>query len=172
MIKNYLSYTECLKHLYRTGWLHNGLKAPETVAAHSWQMAMLALYLSTKTKDDYDFDKVIQLCLCHDLGESIIGDITPHENNYLAKEKIEKIAVDKIADECDCNKIKELFYEYEEKRTPESKLANDLDKLDMLIQALDYEKKYPNKDFKEFKQSAIAKITTPLGKEILKELMK
>ena len=168
-MKNLLKYTAKLKHLPRTGWLRHGIDNPESVASHSWQMAMLALKLAETVKN-YDMNKVIKLCLCHDIGESVIGDITPHDSHYLSKNEIEQQAVYQIADESHLPELKLLFAEYEANQTPEAKLANDLDKLDMFAQALDYEKKYPDKDLAEFRQSAIKAIQTDIGKKLLEEL--
>jgi len=171
-MKKLLKYTEKLKHLPRTGWLRYNIDKPETVAAHSWQMAMMAIKLSeTVAKDTYNMEKVIKLCLCHDMGESIIGDITPRDVRYADKKQIEQQAIEKIAEESDFTELKALFAEYEANQTPEAELANDLDKLDMFAQALDYETKYPNKDLTEFRQSAEQAIKTNIGKAILKELM-
>ncbi len=168
-MKKILMYSEKLKHLFRTGWVREGINNPETVASHSWQMAIMALYLSEKKGDQYDFNKVIKLCLCHDLAESIIGDITPQQEKYKEKGTQEKQAMVKIAAECDFPEAVKLFDEYEKNITPEAQLANDLDKLDMYAQAVAYEQKFPHKDLSEFKISAVAKIQTPLGKAILKE---
>lgn len=172
MIKNILKYTEQLKHLKRTGWLRVGITEPETVASHSWQMALIALYLSENKDEKYDFDKVIKLSLCHDLAESVIGDITPHDKTYNKKNLKEKEIMNTMAKECQFSQIASLFDEYEQNITPEAKLANDLDKLDMFIQALDYEQKHPDKDLSEFKSSATIKIQTSLGKTLLKEISK
>lgn len=89
-MKKILTYLEKLKHLSRTGWVGEGIENPETVASHSWQMAVMALYLSEKVMNKYDFNKVIKLCLCHDLAESIIGDITPQQEEYKGKVTQEK----------------------------------------------------------------------------------
>lgn len=169
-MKKILTYSEKLKHLSRTGWVREGIESPETVASHSWQMAIMALYLSEKAGNKYDFNKVIKLCLCHDLAESIIGDITPEQKEYKGKDMQEKKAMERLAVECDFPEVLMLFDEYEKNITPEAKLANDLDKLDMYAQAVDYEQKFPHKNLSEFKISAAAKIQTPLGKAILKEL--
>ncbi len=168
-MKNLLKYTLKLKHLTRTGWLRHNINSPETVAAHSWQMAMMALQLS-QTEKTYDFTKVIKLCLCHDMGESIIGDITPLDVRYANKKQIEQEAISNIAKESDFAELASLFLEYENNQTPEAKLANDLDKLDMYVQALDYEAKYQDKSLDEFKQSAIQAIQTELGKKILQNI--
>lgn len=168
-MKNLLKYTSTLKHLPRTGWLRYGIDAPETVASHSWQMAMMALNLA-QTEKGYDFNKVIKLCLCHDLGESVIGDITPSDPRYANKKQLETQAIDKIAVESDFAELKALFREYEDNQTPEAQLANDLDKLDMYAQALDYEAKYPHKDLSEFCLSATKAIKTDIGLQILETL--
>lgn len=171
-MKNLLQFSEKLKHLPRTGWLIEGIEYPETVAAHSWQMALMALALSEQATDKYDYDKVIKLCLCHDLAESVIGDITPHEKEYKDKSVKEIAAIQSISQQSNFPMLLPLFIEYEDNQTKEARLAHDLDKLDLYAQALDYEKKYPNKDLSEFKESAISGIKTTLGKKILKNLEK
>ncbi len=170
-MKKLLPYSERLKHLPRTGWLVRGIAAPETVAAHSWQMALVALQLSVEYAGDYDFNKVIKLCLCHDLAESIIGDITPCEAAYETKAEKEAAAMVQLAADAAFPEAALLFNEYEAQITPEAQLANDLDQLDLYAQSLDYEQKYPEKDLTEFRTRAAAKIKTPLGKKLLKELI-
>ena len=171
MMKQLLTYTEKLKHLPRTGWLRHGIEIPETVASHSWQMAMMAMQLSgTRITTAYDYNKVIKMCLCHDLGESIIGDITPNEATYATKQTVEKQAIKQIAEQGNIPEIISLFAEYTENKTPEAQLANDLDKLDMYAQALDYENKNPQKDLSEFKHSAKLALKTDIGKALLHEL--
>lgn len=168
-MKKLLEYTAKLKHLPRTGWLRYKISPVESVAAHSWQMAMMALKLSAK-EQGYDFDRVIRLCLCHDMGESVIGDITPNDKKYKNKNIIEQKAVTDIAKKNKMPELEWLFAEYEANETPEAQLANDLDKLDMYAQALDYEQKNPDKDLSEFRQSAQKAIKTKLGKKLLKAL--
>lgn len=170
-MKQLLFYTEKLKHLPRSGWLRKKIQTPETVAAHSWQMAMMAMQLSrTMIKENYDFDKIIRMCLCHDIAESLIGDITPLEEAYAKKQEAEKSAINFIAEDADMPEIIILFREYEENKTPEAQLAHDLDKLDMYAQSIDYEKKDQTLNLSEFRQSAEKEIKTPLGKAILKDL--
>lgn len=171
-MKQLLKYSEKIKHLPRRGWLRTNIDNPETVGAHSWQMSLIALYLSTTSiKKEYDFNHVIKLCICHDLAESKIGDITPKDAAYSTKGEREQKAMKEIAQEANFPLLIELFAEYEANQTPEAKLANDLDKIDMLIQARYYEKEYADKNLGEFKQSAIKSIQTEIGKKIAQELM-
>ena len=110
-MKRLLVYSEIIKHLPRTGWKRKGVPEPETVASHSWQMALMALYLSQGNALEYDFDKVIKLCLCHDLAESKLGDITPIDAAYSSKAVRETAAMAEIAVEADFPAAAELFAE-------------------------------------------------------------
>ena len=171
-MKQLLKYSERIKHLPRSGWLRVKINNPETVGAHSWQMSLIALYLSTTTvKEEYDLNHVIKLCICHDLAESKIGDITPIDAAYSAKGEKEQVAMQEIARESDFPLLIELFAEYKANQTPEARLANDLDKIDMLIQAFDYETRYSDKKLDEFKQSALKNIHTEIGKKIAQEII-
>ena len=170
-MKKLIQHTEILKHLPRTGWLRHQIENPEPVAAHSWQMAMMAMQLSgTLIEEPYDFNKLIKMCLCHDFGESIIGDITPSDKRYQDKAIAEQKAVNYLAECCDMPEVMLLFEEYEKNETKEAKLAHDFDLLDIYAQSVDYETKYPDKDLSEFRQTTINKLQTPLGKAILKDL--
>ena len=169
-MKTLTRYSEILKHLPRSGWVHKNISNPETVAAHSWQMSLLAIYLAKDYGKEYDFEKVIKLCICHDLGESMIGDITPKEEAYKNKPSQELSAIRKLSSSADFPELLSLFEEFELKQTKEAMLATDLDAIDMYIQAKDYVTKYPKTDLTEFFQSAERKIKTALGKKLLSEL--
>ena len=134
-----------LKDVVRAGWVRAGVQNPESVAAHSWGMALLATQLCP---DDVDLGRVLQLCILHDIAEVQVGDITPHDNvspeekHRLESEAIENMGVDAAA----------AFSEYEAQQTPESRFVRFLDKLDMSLQAEIYESQDLN--LSEFKQEA------------------
>ena len=65
-----------LKDIERTGWVRAGVSKPESVAAHSWGMATLALKLCPP---ELNLARVLSICLVHDLAEVIVGDLTPHD---------------------------------------------------------------------------------------------
>ena len=138
-----------LKEVLRSGWVRNGVSNPESVAAHSWGMAILALKLTPK---DLDLVKVISLCLVHDIPEVIVGDLTPHDD-CSNKAQDESRAMKELAPEWFA-----LFEEYELEESEEAKFVKQLDKLDMGLQAMIYESKQ-GLDLSEFKQSALSKIT-------------
>jgi putative hydrolase of HD superfamily len=133
-----------LKDVQRQGWVDAGVPSPESVAAHSWGMAVLALKLCP---DDLDLTKVLRLCLIHDLPEVIVGDLTPrHDRSTKAAD--EHAAMKALAPEW-----LTLFEEYEAQATPEAVFARRLDKLDMALQASLYEER-TELDLQDFINSA------------------
>ena len=134
-----------LKDVVRAGWVRAGVQNPESVAAHSWGMALLATQLCP---EDVNLCRVLELCILHDLAEVRVGDITPHDNvspeekHRLESEAKENMGVDAAA----------AFSEYEAQQTPESRFVRYLDKLDMSLQAEIYESQDLN--LSEFKQEA------------------
>ncbi|MBR5598449.1 MAG: HD domain-containing protein [Alphaproteobacteria bacterium] len=169
-MKNLLKHTQNLKHLQRTGWKRKNISNPETVASHSWNMAMIALYLEKEFSRDYDIQKVINLCLVHDLGESIIGDITPDEKSYQNKQDKEIEAIKTISANSSFDKLYDLFIEYEENKTKEANLAHDLDQIDMYAQSLYYENEDSLQNLEEFRNSALSKIKTQCGLSLINKL--
>ena len=138
-----------LKDVARTGWVRNDVNNPESVAAHSWGMAILALKLTPK---ELDLSKVLSLCLVHDIPEVRVGDLTPHDD-CSTKADDELSAMKELSPEW-----VHLFEEYELGKTEEAKFVKQLDKLDMGLQAMIYESKQ-GLDLSEFKSSALSKIT-------------
>ena len=138
-----------LKQLPRTGWVRSDVDNPESVAAHSWGMAILALRLSP---ENLDMIKVLSMCLVHDLPEVRIGDLTPHDD-VSNKAELERAAMSMIAP----NWL-EIFEEYEEGATEEAKFVKQIDKLDMGLQAILYQNQQ-GLDLSEFITSAKARIS-------------
>lgn len=134
-----------LKDVERTGWVRAGVNKPESVAAHSWGMATLALKLCPK---ELDLSRVLSMCLVHDLAEVIVGDLTPHDKiGGEEKHQLERQAMLEMAPEW-----VDLFDEYESASTPEAKFVKTMDKLDMGLQAIRYTEQ--DIDLSEFISSA------------------
>uniref|UniRef100_A0A914VYV6 5'-deoxynucleotidase HDDC2 n=1 Tax=Plectus sambesii TaxID=2011161 RepID=A0A914VYV6_9BILA len=129
-----------LKHLKRTGWVKREVDGPETVAGHMYRMALLAFLLNDGSVDR---DRCIRMALVHDLGEAIVGDITPHcgvsdqdkyEREKAAMERIAELVPNEVGKE-----LVELWQEYEKGETAEARAVKQLDKFDMMAQAHEYE---------------------------------
>lgn len=129
----FMSIAEKLKCTTRHSWTSSNRQ--ESVAEHSWRLCLLAYSLKNELKD-YDIDKVMLMCLVHDLGEAITGDI-PAFNKNEKDEEIEKEAVNKVIEVLDRElgeELKNIFNEIHEEKTKESKLFKALDKLEVVMQ--------------------------------------
>ena len=146
-----------LKQLPRTGWVRSNVENPESVAAHSWGMAILALRLAPK---DIDLTKVLSMCLVHDLPEVKVGDLTPHDD-VSNKAELEHSAMKELAPDWLA-----LFEEYEAGESREARFVKQIDKLDMGLQAMLYQNEQ-GLDLTEFVVSAKAKISDTDLLEIL-----
>ncbi|MEK6956200.1 MAG: HD domain-containing protein [Nanoarchaeota archaeon] len=126
----------------RTGWINNNINNPESVADHSFRTAILA-NLFIKNVPTLNSEKVLKMVLMHDLGESIIGDIVTEDGNHTllqqsVKDNQEIEAVKMLFNNLD-EMTSSIIIEYIEQKTQESKFVKELDKLEMIIQALEYE---------------------------------
>jgi len=140
-----------LKNVTRAGWVRAGVDKPESVAAHSWGMSILALRLCPP---ELDLARVLSLCLVHDLPEVRVGDLTPHDD-CSTKAEDERAAMLALAPEWI-----ELFDDYEHGNSPEARFVKQLDKLDMGLQAKVYQRtQHLNLD--EFIESAKKRISDP-----------
>jgi len=161
-----------LKRVKRTGWTYISIKNPESVADHSYRTSLMAFLLGKKL--GLDENKMIKLALLHDLAEAETGDLVVEGKGPLfnttkeEKQKLERGAAKKIFKNSGCL---ELWEEYEDKKSPEAKAVWEIDKLEMALQALEYEKEgYPKKDFEDFWGTAKNQIKTKELKKILSQL--
>ncbi|MFH1174403.1 MAG: HD family hydrolase [archaeon] len=159
-----------LKDVQRTGWVHKGIPHPESVAHHSWGVALLALIIPTPPA--VDRERLVAMALIHDLGEIAIGDWVWEKGAYSDVERQKKKHEHELAfmNNTLIGEQRELGIEFIEQQTPTAKFLKELDKLDMVFQALEYEKRVPAATLDEFWENAEKYITTPSLKEILATL--
>lgn len=133
-----------LKALARAGWVRVGIENPESVAAHSWGLAMLCLEWAPKSTKTLNLQRVLQIALIHDVPEIISGDITPHDGiTPLQKRHLEQEAAKKIFPQ----HLYELWQEYLENQTPEAHFVHQMDKIEMAIQAIAYREEQHTTEF-------------------------
>jgi len=136
-----------LKCLKRTGWVERGVTDPESVSDHIFMTSLIALVLGSE--EDVDLCKVLKMTLLHDLQEATCGDITPASPLIERKYEIEKEAIESILFKMPQEYL-DLWQEYIQQDSKEAKLAHEADRLEMLLQALTYEKEgYDLTDFFE-----------------------
>lgn len=128
-----MSVAENLKNYTRHSWTSIGRQ--ESVAEHSWRFSLLAYFVADEFPEA-DINKVIQMCIFHDMGEAFTGDI-PVFNKTAEDEKIESEKLYSWIDSLPTpynKKLRELFTEMDEQKTLEAKIYKALDKMEVVLQ--------------------------------------
>ena len=128
-ILQFLRDAEQLKNVYRTAWTSGG--QPESTAAHTWRLCLSALVFAGEFPD-INVERLLKLCIIHDLGEAIGGDIPAiHQDASAPKAEQERADLVTLLEPLPStlqDEILGLWDEYEAAATPEAKLAKALDK--------------------------------------------
>ena len=133
-ILEFLKAIEPMKSHVRSAWTGTGRE--ESVAAHTWRLCMLALTIGPHL-EDVDTDRLIRICLVHDLGEAIAGDTpAPLQEDSPGKRTVERETVGSLCSElgADGEALVELWREYDQAVTPEALAAKALDKIETIAQ--------------------------------------
>lgn len=165
---NFLIEIGKLKGKKRRGWELRGVKNPETIAAHTFRMAIMTWLLGEQKK--LNINKILKISLIHDLCEVYAGDITPYdkllpkdkkqwkeitkkwprfsrrkkEKFFREKYQKEQSALEKLISSLPPlfkKEIRDLWMDYEKGLTPEGKFVRQVDRVENLLQALEYWKK-------------------------------
>jgi putative hydrolases of HD superfamily len=156
-----------LKDTPRSGWLTIGIRSPESVAEHSFRVALVGWALAKLEKADDG--KVLKMCLLHDLEETRLGDLHTVNRVYLGEKK--GAAKDMLAGLFCGKEMEGLLKEFCEQKTPESIIAKDADKLEMVLQAKEY-KDQGKKYVEDWVRSGMKGLKTKSAKRIAKEALK
>jgi putative hydrolases of HD superfamily len=134
-VLTFLGAAERLKTATRSGWTSAG--HPESVAEHTWRLCLMAMLLYGHAPD-VDLTRLLKMCLIHDLGEAISGDVpapaqvgTP---NKAERERSDLLQLIRPLPTQLREEILDLWDEYESASTREAVLAKGLDKLETILQ--------------------------------------
>ena len=130
---DFIKEAEGLKSTLRTAWTAEGRQ--ESTAEHSWRLAMLAMLLRDALPE-VDMDKVLRMCLIHDVGEAVTGDI-PSFQKTDANEETERQAIAELLSPLPDGlrgELTALFAEMDALATPEARVYKALDKLEVVVQ--------------------------------------
>jgi len=137
----FLRAAERLKTVTRSGYTSAGL--PESVAEHSWRVALMALLVAPEFPG-LDFARLLKICIVHDLGEAIGGDIPAPEQarrraagaseGKAAAERRDLVALVEPLPAALRDELTALWEEYEAAQSAEARLAKALDKLETILQ--------------------------------------
>lgn len=146
----YFHILERLKTMKREGWRRFGINRGESISDHMYRMSMMSMLAPPALAAKLDMAKCMKMCLIHDMAESIVGDITPVDGvSKPEKSRREATTMDYItqgllggvyggtvgAD------IRAIWQEYEDSHTLESHYVHDIDKMELLLQMMEYEKR-------------------------------
>ncbi|ELZ35927.1 HD domain-containing protein [Halorubrum tebenquichense] len=151
-----------LKEERRTGWQLRGVDDPESVAAHSWGVAYLAVTLGDRLAADLpgvDLDRALRLAVVHDVAEAETGDVATRASDVTESTNDGKSATDATAEADDREakvaaeraamrdlagplpeRVRDAWEAYEARESPEAVLVKECDLLDTCLQAVRYER--------------------------------
>jgi putative hydrolase of HD superfamily len=142
-ILEFLKKAGKLKGLQRTGWLESGVDDPESVAEHMFRTALATMLLSDLK--GYDTCKAVRMALLHDLIEVEIGDLTPTQKAELEGLNTEEDKAMKFLLSGLPKEISEAYLiswkELRDEVSTEARLVANVDRLEMLLQAFEYEER-------------------------------
>lgn len=153
----------------------------ESISDHMYRMSILTFMTPPALAARIDVNRCIKMCLIHDMAESLVGDITPVDGVAKPeKNRREAATMDFISSGLLGNvhggvpgrELREIWQEYEDSKTLESQYVHDIDKMELLLQMYEYEKRGKHEiDLGEFAYVA-TRITLPEVKEWADELLK
>eukprot|EP00882_Tetradesmus_deserticola_P015642 GHRQ01016667.1.p2 GENE.GHRQ01016667.1~~GHRQ01016667.1.p2 ORF type:complete len:250 (+),score=95.53 GHRQ01016667.1:562-1311(+) len=170
---DFLMLLERLKTTKRTGWVRCNVQQPESIADHMYRMGMMSLLASDA---GVDAGRCMRMALVHDVAEALVGDITPHCNvSDEQKYKLEADAIQQIKQMLGehtyaAQEVDQLWQEYEQQSTPEAHLVKDFDKLEMIMQAHEYEQSQ-GLGLQQFFDSTRGRFRTDTGRAWAEELV-
>ena len=130
---NVMHVAERLKDAMRHGYSSGGRR--ESVAEHSWRIALMAFFLRDEFPEA-DMNKVIKMCLIHDLGECFTGDIPTFLKTKADEDREGQLLSDWVRSLPEPYKtdLTDLYAEMEALQTAEAKIYKALDKMEAVLQ--------------------------------------
>jgi putative hydrolases of HD superfamily len=161
---NFLYEMGRLKNLPRTGWQLLGIPLPESVAEHSFRVAMVAIVLAAIA--GADVGRTVALAAFHDGHETRIGDVPSVGRAYISTATPEALTAHQAAGMPDsaAKVLMDLTAEYEANETTEARLAHDADKLETLLQATEYQAQ--GYDTTGWRETSLSAQRTDAGKQL------
>ncbi|MER7462125.1 HD domain-containing protein [Streptomyces sp. NPDC097981] len=169
-VARFLYEAGTLKHSRRTGWWMAGVNTPESVAEHSWRTSLIASVIAKL--EGADPARAAFLAVWHDTQETRTGDVNHLGKKYAPAGDPQAVTADQTAGMPDvlASAIRELVAEYEAKDSPEAICARDADKLECMLQGIEY-KAQGHENAQRWIDSSRARLTTGTGRRLADELL-
>jgi 5'-deoxynucleotidase YfbR-like HD superfamily hydrolase len=165
----YLHEMGQLKNLPRSGWLLLGIPEAESVAEHSFRAAMVGLTLAQL--EGADVARTIALCVIHDTHETRIGDVPSVGRAYVTTAAPEAVVAHQAAGMPDemAKVVLDLVREFNAGETLEARVARDADKLETLLQAIEYRDR--GHATEEWQRTSIEALRTDGAKQLAQAIL-
>ncbi|MEU0485228.1 HD domain-containing protein [Streptosporangium sp. NPDC006013] len=159
-----------LKRYRRTGWLVAGVRDPESIADHSFRTAIIASVITAL--EGGNPERAAFMSLFHDTQETRVTDIPYLAKPYLKAAQNEDVTADQVRGlpEPVAEMVSGAVGEYEEKTSLEAVCARDADKLECLIQAIEY-REQGHQNVQPWIDSSLAALKTPSAKRLADEAL-
>lgn len=145
----FFHYIERLKIEKREGWRRFGISRGESIADHMYRMSIITMLAPPSLSSKLDIPRCTKMALVHDMAEGLVGDLTPvdgvpkDEKNRREATTLDWISeglLGKVHGGVAGQDLKAAWLEYEESKTDESKFVHDVDKIELLLQMIEYER--------------------------------
>ena len=166
-IANFLFEAGMLKRTPRSGFQFLGSGA-ESVAEHIFRTTYVG-YALGKMDQSIDVNKLIKMCLFHDLPEARTGDLNYVNKKYVVADE-QKAVSDLTKTLPFGGELRDIINEYEEGRTPEALLAKDADQLEMILALKEY-KDIGNRYAEEWLAFSLKRLRTEAAKELARVIL-
>ncbi|MEU9033163.1 HD domain-containing protein [Streptomyces sp. NPDC048383] len=169
-VARFLYEAGTLKHARRTGWWMAGITQPESVAEHSWRTSLIASIIARL--EGADPARAAFLAVWHDTQETRTGDVNHLGKKYSATADPQAVTADQTAGMPDllASTIRDLVSEYEGNDSAEAVCARDADKLECMLQGLEY-KAQGHVNAQRWIDNSKARLTTETGRRLADELL-
>jgi putative hydrolase of HD superfamily len=169
-VAHFLWEAGTLKNARRTGWWMAGVRDPESVAEHAWRTSVIASVIATL--EGADAARAAHLAVWHDSQETRTGDVNHLGKKYATAADSEAVTEDQTAGmpEVLRSAVRAVVAEYEAKETPEAICARDADKLECMLQGLEY-KAQGYSSAQRWIDNSRARIVTESGQRLADELL-
>ncbi|MFI1826167.1 HD family hydrolase [Streptomyces sp. NPDC020412] len=169
-VAHFLYEAGTLKHARRTGWWMAGIRDPESVAEHSWRTSLIASVIAEL--EGADPARAALLAVWHDSQETRTGDVNHLGKKYSPNADPRAVTADQTAGmpEALAAKVRELVGEYEAKETPEAVCARDADKLECMVQGIEY-RAQGYESAQRWIDNSRARLTTDSARALADELL-
>jgi putative hydrolase of HD superfamily len=169
-VAHFLYEAGTLKHTRRTGWWMAGVRDPESVAEHAWRTSLIASIIAKL--EGADPARAAFLAVWHDSQETRTGDVNHLGKKYAPAGAPQDVTADQTAGmpEVLASTVRDLVAEYEAKESPEAICARDADKLECMLQGIEY-RAQGYESAQRWIDNSRGRIVTDTGQRLADELL-